>query len=198
MRRAHAKADKARRRARKGVEGTQSSGICHTRTPVGPVSLPTLSRNARRAAVQRQCDSCGKPYEAQRATSRFCCTTCRSRASRGAVRPRTSTTRPVALLRSPKQILGRPAPTPPVGSNLSAAVRRELEEADRLDTALGQAVLGLAERLESGVDTGSAVASLTRELRATLAEAVAGARVASSPLAQMRDELAERRRRLSG
>lgn len=127
--------------------------------------------------MQRLCDSCQKPYEAKRVTSRFCSPTCRSRASRGAV---------VADLRPP-------APT----GGLVGAVRRELEEAERLDTALGQAALGLAERLAAGNDTGSAIATLTREMRTTLEAAKAGARVADSPLAQLRDELAERRRRRS-
>lgn len=126
--------------------------------------------------MQRLCDSCQKPYEAKRRTSKFCSPTCRSRASRGAV---------VADL--------RPSPT----GGLVGAVRRELEEVDRHETALGYATLALAERIAAGNDTGSAVASLTREMRTTLEAAKAGARVADSPLAQMRDELAERRRRRS-
>ena len=128
--------------------------------------------------MQRQCEACGATYEAKRSTSRFCPgSTCRSRARRGA---KVSQLRPDA---------------PEAG--LVAAVRRELVDADRLETALGQAAVGLAERITSGADTGSAVASLTRELRVTLEAATAGARVAASPLAQMRDELAERRRRRS-
>ena len=70
----------------------------------------------------------------------------------------------------------------------------ELEEAGRLETALGQATLTLARRIDANRDTGSAMASLSRELRVTLEQAVAGARVPTSPLARMRDELAERRR----
>jgi len=76
-------------------------------------------------------------------------------------------------------------------------VRAELVEAERLESAMGWAAMGLAERLVSGVDTGSAVASLTRELRSTLEAAMVGAKVASSQAEQMRDELAERRRRRS-
>ena len=121
----------------------------------------------------RPCDSCGKPFEGQRSTARYCSGACRKRAQRGAkVTP----------------IGSKPA------TGLVAVATRELEEAGRLETTLGQAALALAVRIAAGNDTGSAVASLTRELRATLDAALAGARVAASPLEQMRDELAERRR----
>lgn len=69
---------------------------------------------------------------------------------------------------------------------------RELEEAGRLDTALGQAALGLAALLDAG-EGGSAAAALTREFRATRAEALQGAGALASPLDKARDELAKRR-----
>ena len=127
--------------------------------------------------MQRQCDSCGNPYEAKRATSRYCGSTCRVRASRGAL---------ITPIREKRP------PTGPAG--LVESVRRELEEAERLESYAGQAAVDLATRIEGGGDTGSAVASLHRELRATMAEALAGARVARSPLERMRDDLAERRK----
>lgn len=80
------------------------------------------------------------------------------------------------------------------GRRLAGAVERELAAAERLETALGQAAVVLARRIEEGLDTGAAVASMTRELRITLDAALAGARSPASPLAQMRDELADRRR----
>ena len=128
----------------------------------------------------RACDACSAPYEAQRAWSRFCSPTCRSRARRGA--------------RAPQPV----PPTPPGDGGLVRAVVGELEEAGRLETALGQATLAVARRIDENRDTGSAMASLSRELRVTLEQAVAGARVAASPLEQMRDELAERRRLRGG
>ena len=79
-------------------------------------------------------------------------------------------------------------------SGLSDAVRAELMEAGRLETSLGQAALVLAVRVEGGRDTGAAIASLTREMRATLLEAVKGAKAQSSRLESYRDELAARRR----
>ena len=83
----------------------------------------------------------------------------------------------------------------PTQASLTETISAELAEAGRLNTGLGLAALALAQRIESGRGTDSAAASLTRELRVTLEAATAGARVAASPLAQMRDELAERRRR---
>ena len=77
---------------------------------------------------------------------------------------------------------------------LAAAVLAELEAAGRVDTAGGQSALTLARRIEDGRDTGSAIASLNREMRATLAEAVKGAKVPLSSIESYRDELADRRR----
>lgn len=125
------------------------------------------------STIHRRCEACGGAYEALRASSRFCGATCRSRHARGA----------------------RAVPTAASPGGLAGAVEEELAAAGRLETALGQVTRLLAVRLESGRDTGSGVASLARELRATLDLAVAGARVADSPSAQMRDELAERRGR---
>jgi uncharacterized OB-fold protein len=128
--------------------------------------------------VERTCNSCGRGFSASRSDARFCGPTCRKRATRGAVRS-------VTELR-PAQRTG-----------LVAAARSELEAAGRMDSLLGQSVLALAERLESGVDTGAAFASLNRELRATLEQAKAGTKVERSPLQELRDELAARRRRLA-
>lgn len=74
------------------------------------------------------------------------------------------------------------------------AVEAELETVDRLGTVLGQAAVGLAQRIEQNRDTGSALAALNRELRATVAEAVKGAGAPRSAISRHRDELAARRR----
>jgi hypothetical protein len=71
-----------------------------------------------------------------------------------------------------------------------AAVRAELEAADRLGTALGQQALALAERMSSKFDTGSAVAAVSKELRAVMDAALANAATAADAL----DELSARRR----
>ena len=125
--------------------------------------------------MQRACDSCGQQYETKRATSRFCGERCKKRAQRGHVIDMRDT-----------------RPATPVVTGLTAATRSELEEAGRAETALGQAALALAARIESGADTGSAVASLTREGRATLEAATANAARAASPLDELRSRRAKR------
>jgi len=117
--------------------------------------------------VVRTCASCGRQFEAQRSTARYCGSTCRSRAHR-----------------APVVSVGQANP-------LREAVRQELEAAGRLETVLGQQALMLADRLAAQGDTGSAVAALSRELRAVMEAALADAPAAADAL----DELAERRRR---
>lgn len=125
--------------------------------------------------MERQCALCGAPFTAKRSTARYCSGSCRARASQGAT--------PVT-----------PMPTTqPAEARVVEATRRELVDADRLETALGQAALVLARRVESDRDTGSAAAAVTREWRATLAEATKGAGAQASPLDRARDELAKRR-----
>ncbi len=126
--------------------------------------------------MKRTCESCGGPYEAVRATARFCSERCRKRAQRG-------------------HVIDLPAPVVSGAPDtaLSARVAAELTEAGRLDTSLGQGALVLARRIEEGRDTGTAVAALMRELRAVLGEALKGAQTRSA-LDGYRDELAARRR----
>lgn len=133
-------------------------------------------------ATRRNCDSCGKAYTAKTARSRFCSTACRVRASRGVVVP-IETKAPTS--RSTKEASASPELVGVLG-----ATYRELDAAERLETAYGQAAMVLARRIDAGRDTGSAMATMTRQLRETLAEALKGARREGSKL----DELTERRR----
>lgn len=123
----------------------------------------------------RQCEACGKPITG-RATKRFCGTTCRTRVSKGTV------------VRLSQDALAEHE------GKLTAAVRAELAEVGRVGSALGVAALVLAARIDSGQEPGSAVSGLSRELRATLAEATRG--TVRSSVAQMRDELAARRKQV--
>lgn len=135
--------------------------------------------------MRRKCDSCGKAYEAKTARSKFCSTTCRVRASRGAV---------VVPLNPPssQQDAG---PSKADGAGIAPAVARQLEVAKRLDTPLGQAALTLARRIDESRDTGAAMASMTRELRATLADALQGVAQEGNRVDDLR---ARRLKRLSG
>lgn len=133
--------------------------------------------------MKRKCDSCGKAYEAKTARSKFCGPTCRVRASRGAV---------VVALNPPSQDTDQPKAD---AAGIAPAVARQLEEAKRLDTPLGQAALTLARRIDSSRDTGAAMASMTRELRATLADALQGVAQEGNRVDDLR---ARRLKRLSG
>jgi len=121
------------------------------------------------------CVVCGAEFEAVRA-ARFCSDRCRKRAARG---------RPLDA-----------APAAPVAfleGAVTAATRDALAAAGRTLTPMGQAALVLARRLDTpGLDTGSALASITRQLGATLAEALKGARGDTAP-GRLADELAARR-----
>jgi hypothetical protein len=82
------------------------------------------------------------------------------------------------------------APVPSDG-HLTAATLTELEAADMVATSLGQAALMLARRLDTPtIDTGSSIAALVREHRATLTAAVGAGTQAADPL----DQLAQQRR----
>ncbi len=114
----------------------------------------------------RTCAACGDSLEGRPAKTRFCDATCRKRASR---RPDEA-----------------PGTFEPDGGGLLDALRRELEAAGRLDTALGQQALALAVKLSSPFDTGSAMAAVSRELRAVREEALRGAEQAADPLDELR------------
>lgn len=119
--------------------------------------------------MQRKCATCGDPYTAKRAHSKFCGDTCRKRARRSPA----SKTEPVAD--TSRDIGG-----------LVSATTRELEEAGRLGSMLGQVALELARRIATRAETGSAVASMTKQLRETMAGALVGAVVVDDPLDELR------------
>lgn len=73
------------------------------------------------------------------------------------------------------------------GGSCHSATLGELQAAGREDTALGQAALALAARLDAQADTGSALAAAAKQLQATLAAATDGAETANlSRLDRMR------------
>ena len=121
---------------------------------------------------------CGTVFEAKHPRARYCSDRCRKRPQRGS---------------KPAQVASFVATPHRIGA-VEKATAGELAAVDRLETSLGAQCLALARRLDMpGMDTGSAMASVSRELRATLAEATRGF-AASSPQ-QLRDELAARRMR---
>lgn len=119
----------------------------------------------------RNCDVCGKAYEAKTKRSRYHSETCRKRAQRGGT---------IVPLRE--------RPTVPSAFESTMQV---LEMADRLSSPAGVNALLLAAKLDAGGDTGSAMAALSKQHLAALEEALRDAPVAADPL----DELRVRRQR---
>jgi len=126
--------------------------------------------------MDRHCDVCAKPLDAQRSDARFCSDRCRKRAARGGI-PRADASVP------PEGRSGQ-------GSGTLDAVRFELTAAGRLDSWLGQAALSLAERIDASTAV-MGYAALIKELRSTMDAALAGAETVADPL----DELRARRDR---
>lgn len=123
--------------------------------------------------------TCGTEFEARSAKARYCSDRCRKRKNKGAE---------IVELAASKAALGESDSGP-----VESATARELADSDRLETALGQACLTLARRLDNpGLDTGSAMSAVAGRLEAMLAAATRGAAKATSPQ-QLRDELAARR-----
>lgn len=130
--------------------------------------------------MQRNCDVCGREYEAKRSTSKYCPgSRCRTQASRAR--------------QSGGGVVDMPKRTTPRVS-VESATTEALEEVGRLESPLGQVAVALAHRLDGGhMDTGAALASLAKQLEATLAAATADAEVAADPIDELR--LARERKR---
>ncbi len=131
--------------------------------------------------MQRECESCGVAYTAQRTSSRFCGDTCGKRAQR-------ATAAGIPLRAATPD--GHPAPP----SELERVVVRELEAVGRLESVAGQVALELAYRVASPYESGAAVASLAKQFREAMAKALAGVDRAADPL----DEIRARRDRKRG
>ncbi len=124
--------------------------------------------------MERACDCCRTLYTPRSPLSRYCGSRCAKRAQR------------TGLARS-AQGAAMIAEPPAVTQEVEAAVRATLEDAGRLSTPLGQVALALARRLDSpSGDTGAGLASLAKQLAATLAAATADARPAGDLLTDLR------------
>ncbi|MFI0718912.1 hypothetical protein [Streptomyces sp. NPDC021224] len=92
-----------------------------------------------------------------------------------------------------------PSERAPERGPLEAAALSELEAVGRAETLAGGVVLALARRIDQAGpdDTGSGFAALTKELRASLAAAVAGAEQ-SDDIDRLRRQREEKRRGRAG
>ena len=124
--------------------------------------------------MERRCDCCRTRYTPRSPLSRYCSSRCAKRAQR------------TGLSRSAAE----PAVVTAVPSGagaVEAAVRGALEAAGRLSAPLGQTALVLAHRLDTpDGESGSALASVAKQLTATLAAATADVRQAGDLLTELR------------
>lgn len=110
------------------------------------------------------CKECGKLFDAQTRARVFCGTACRKRSSdRDIAARKNAEMAPISSI----------APPESVDSPLISTTRRELEEAGVTETVNGQIALRLAEKLSQPGDTGSAMASLARQLATAMSDALA-------------------------
>lgn len=109
-----------------------------------------------------QCAHCGTAFAAQSSRASYCSSSCRGKAKRQ--RERSPEPQPPAA--------AGPGATPAAGG-LVSTVAAELTKASVLDTIPGRAALALAYRIESPMETGSAAASMTKELSRLVEEAKA-------------------------
>lgn len=119
----------------------------------------------------KTCEQCGTAFEAKTSRARFCGSGCRARKAEGV--------KPAAGRRRVK----------PWDRRILLAVSRQLADAGRGSTALGLMAVDLARTLGDPDLSGSARATVARELRATLTEALEGARRKDNPV----DALKQRR-----
>ncbi len=125
----------------------------------------------------RNCDYCGKMYQARTVKSQFCSTSCRARHSESL----------------PKEVQRQIVSDIELGGVLKTT-RAQLEAARRVDTPEGQVALLLAARLDANVrESGMGVAAIVREHSRCLAEALKGAQVAADPVDELRDRRDNRR-----
>lgn len=135
--------------------------------------------------MQRKCIQCGTYFEAARSAT-SCSAKCRMRKSRGSA--------PAAIL--PDDLVDGISSSKRIG--VFKAVSNELERAGKVETSLGQAALHLALLLENcQADTVSGVASLSKELRSVMAQALGGSAAAVDDLDELRGRR-DRKRTASG
>jgi hypothetical protein len=106
------------------------------------------------------CQNCGTTFASRSTRARYCGDRCRSRARYTRATGRT------ALAPIPIDLGADVAP-----GELAEAIRHELAVIGQATTSLGLAAVAIATRIDSGAESSTGLAALTRELRACLAEA---------------------------
>lgn len=108
-----------------------------------------------------ECSHCGTAFEAQSPRASYCSSSCRGKAARHRERHGDNATP------------AKPEAQAPQLGALVSQTAADLAKLGVIDTIPGRAALALAYRIESPMETGSAAASMTRELSRLVAEAKA-------------------------
>lgn len=127
----------------------------------------------------KQCEFCGRGFEARRDSARFCGDTCKKRAQRaGTAAPS----------------VGSEAPSE--DGPLAKITYDTLDEAGVLETVAGAQALLLARRMETGHETGAAIAALSKQLQTIVDSALASVKRqdAMDEVTRKRDEKLRRAR----
>lgn len=129
--------------------------------------------------LDRTCEECGEPFVAKTKRARFCKDVCRVKANRRPTktgRAKDDADRGRAAEVVELKVAPPPAAPPPdVDGGLAAQVRTSLQAAGALETVAGMAAVVLARQIERGQDSGSAVASMTKQLQTLVGQARAEA-----------------------
>lgn len=144
--------------------------------------------------MRKTCESCGSGFDARSQKAKYCSDKCRKRAQRSA-KSDDEQSNVVSFPGSLSAIAGgadsdsnRDAPR--LGA-LTRVTVEQLERAERLHTPLGVNALLLASRLDmTTADTGSSIASLSKEYRAVMTEALKDVKAEADPLEQIRSAAA--------
>lgn len=141
------------------------------------------------------CANCGKEFGAQRKTAIYCSVRCRTAAVRARQRlaaegVQVQPVKSVPPRREGAAVIALPPVAPSGIGGFVGRTRRILEQAGALDSYPGMAALFAAEMLDSGVqDTMSSMASMLKEYKVSMREALADVPAAKSPLDEIREAL---------
>lgn len=157
--------------------------------------------------VDRVCEECGTTFSAKTNRARFCSTAHRVRANRRptkvgkakddaarkpakkAATKKTAAKKPAAKKSASKGEDEVTPPPAPVYDTLAEQLKNSLTELQALDTIAGMAALRIAQQIDRGQDSGSAVATLSKELSRLVGEA----KIEAAPKIRDRvDEVADR------
>lgn len=122
--------------------------------------------------MTRNCDCCGRVYEAQRRTSRFCSARCRVR-NNGA--PPSASARRAAVSADDRAVV-----------SLAESVRIELDAKNLAHTTSGRLALSLAARIDSPYTADASRAPLSREFSRLYESLMASVADAADPVDQIR------------